>query len=162
MKNIRIILLILLISFPVNIHAQEVTPWDPYKMISKIVNDLQEICKANNISTIVDNIPLDRNKTPTDVYEKAYLLLEKMHALVNSKRYAAGNDKMATLPPQKKGRMIPADVLEVLMAVSNIADIIKQKEGIRQDSEIVPEPGITPPYVYQKTIKAIALVDKLL
>lgn len=158
-KRIRLLFFII-IFMPFSSFAEEITPFDSYKAISKIIYDLEEIYKSKRLNIIIDNIPLDKNKTPTDVYDQSYILLQK--AIMLSHKDGFKTDYDIKLPPKKIGRKIPVDVVEVLLEVLKITDSIRYNMGISKEYYVDIEPGVTPPYTYQKVSKAIILVDKLL
>ncbi len=139
---------------------EQVNPRDVYPLIVSIVNQINEIRAARNIHTPIEHIPLDQNKTPTEVYEQVYELLLKIHALAARPAYGAG--KEWTLPERREGRKIPADVLALLQVVEQRVGAIQKIVGVKAAPPLlIPQPGKTPPDVYQQVSKAIALIETL-
>lgn len=144
-----------------NASANEVTPWTPYQLITEIVHDLEEICKAQKINPFINFIALDTNKTPTDVYNRSYELLEKVTQLIEKEGFKT--NYTVTLPDIKTGRKLPSDVSIILQKVRDAVHHIKSSKNIDiSEKDIEENIVVTPPYVYQKLLRAIALVDKLL
>ncbi len=138
-----------------------ITPKDVYMRIITIVDDLEKIRAKKQVTTAIPDIPFDPNKTPTDVYNSAYRLLEKLQQLSQKPGFTITGG--IVLPPKKTGRLLPKDVIELLNIIQTEVNALKLTSGIQEKSQPIATRIINiPPYVYQQVVKAIELVDSLL
>ncbi|MDB2414997.1 hypothetical protein N9W34_04415 [Rickettsiales bacterium] len=160
MINLKIFTLIFILTANIS-YAQEVSPWSPYKVISEIINDLHYIRRTSNVDLVIDSAQFNKNKTPDDVYDQSLLLMQKLDILTKKEKYKI--EYQISIPQRPEERMIPSDVLKLLNEIKTVTGKIVEKLGDdSQLPEVYPEPGMTPPYVYQKVIKAHMLLDTLL
>lgn len=154
-------LLILHIAFPRPLLAEETTPSHALHTLTEVINDLQEIRKIKGIDNPIEAVIRDPNKTPTDVYENIYALAKKLRTLSKRPEYRLA--KPMQLPKKLRGRKVPEDVVALVQQIRKVTKAFRHAAGVRHESQEAPLLyGKTPPDIYQKASKALALADTLL
>lgn len=136
MNRLAIYFMITIFCLPIVSWADEVSPRDVYKVASGVIENLNDIRNAKQIYTPIEATVRDGSKTPTDVYHRVYVLLEKLQKLTLAPGYEV--DKKITLPKRKTGRMIPEDVMELLLEAQKIIYQIRKTSNLKHAAYDLP------------------------
>lgn len=149
------------IVLPREVFAQHVMPKHELQVMLQIKEGLKDIHVIKGANSTIYSVKRDAQKTPTDVYDKTYVLLQNLVRLSQKPGYKIL--KPIDLPPRQEGRKVPADSLALMQIALEIVTAIRFSVG--SDKEISPTPlqqGVTPPDIYQELERANRLLEVLL
>lgn len=135
-------------------------PNDVYRIALTVINDVNVLRQAANMTKPYETVSGAKGKSPTDVYNQSYKILASLRMMSEeNKDYAVPG---GVVMPLKKKKATPADVLDVLNGVLAEISAMKVKLGANQPTELAPEQsGKTPSDAYDAASTALQMADRL-
>ncbi len=136
-----------------------IVPNDVYRLALAIVSDVKQI-HASVGSTAPAQVSGDfSSKKPPDVYAHGHDVLVALKGLVEQSEAFEVAGGIA-VPPKKEGKLVPADVLEMLNTILAELSSLKVSSGAKQPTPVIPpQSGKTPGNVYEQLEIAMSYVQ---
>ncbi len=142
------------------IDNRAISPRDLYLITFDIVSRLRQIRSHEGITVPIAAISPSSHKHPRDVYKKSLLFHSKLKRLAEKRGYFLAGG--VVLLNQKKTRIIPSDVMDVLTNITADVEAMSASMNLpRTKASPLPE-KISPSKAFDKINEGIAVVETML
>jgi hypothetical protein len=142
------------------IENRTITPAHVYQAANNIVVNLRQIRRHEGIDNPVPVLELSKGKHPRDVYKQAHLLHHQLKIFSEKQGHLISGG--IELLDKKMSRIIPNDVVDVLINALADVEAIRASKGLFRRPELPAQPNKIPSNVYDKVSEGIALLETLI
>lgn len=136
------------------------TPGHVYQTANNIVGQLRQIYRHEGIAKPIATLQPSEGKHPRDVYKQVHLLHNQLKVFSKKQGQSISGD--VEMLEMKLSRIIPSDVLDVLINVLADVDALRASMGILLSPELPIPPNITPSRVFDIVSEGVAILESML
>lgn len=141
------------------IESRTVTPTHVYRIANKTIVILRQIRRHEGVAKPVAVLQPSEGKHPRDVYKQAHLLHFKLKEFAEKQGYLIAGG--VELLEKKMSRIIPNDVLDVLINVLADAEALRSLKGIAPNPDSPVPSDKTPSKVFDMVSEGIAILETM-